>query len=162
MIRFDNTQLRRAFSCFPTGLIAIVALDGGEPCGMVASSFTSVSLEPALVSVCFAKTSATWQVLRRLPRIGLSVLSEDHTAVASQLSAKSDDRFLNLAWRSSEEGAVHIDGAALWLECSFFQIVDAGDHDVAILQVERLKPFPEVSPIVFHASTYTALVPTPT
>ena len=160
MIRFDTTQLRRAFACFPSGLIAIVALDGSKPCGMVASSFTSVSLEPALVSVCFAKTSATWQVLRGLPRIGLSVLSEDHSAVASQLSAKSDDRFLNVTWQSSAQGAVHIDGAALWLECSFFQIVDAGDHDVAILRIEALKTFPEVSPIVFHASTFTQLVPT--
>jgi flavin reductase (DIM6/NTAB) family NADH-FMN oxidoreductase RutF len=160
MIRFDTTQLRRAFACFPSGLIAIVALDGSKPCGMVASSFTSVSLEPALVSVCFAKTSATWQVLRGLPRIGLSVLSEDHSAVASQLSAKSDDRFLNVAWRPSAQGAVHIDGAALWLECSFFQIVDAGDHDVAILRIEALNTFPEVSPIVFHASTFTQLVPT--
>ena len=159
MSRFDTTQLRRAFACFPSGLMAIAALDGGRPCGMVASSFTTVSLEPALVSVCFAKTSMTWQALRRLPRIGLSVLSEDHRAVASELSARSDDRFVNVAWRSSEDGAVHIDGAALWLECSFFQVVDAGDHDVAILQIERVKPFPEISPIVFHASTYAQLVP---
>jgi flavin reductase (DIM6/NTAB) family NADH-FMN oxidoreductase RutF len=145
--------------------MAIAALTDGRPCGMVASSFTSVSLEPALVSVCFAKTSATWQDLRRLPRIGLSVLSEDHRTVASELSAKGGDRFVNVAWRSSEGGAVHIADAALWLECSFSQVVDAGDHDVAILQIERVEAFPEVSPIVFHRSTFSQLMrgqgPTP-
>jgi flavin reductase (DIM6/NTAB) family NADH-FMN oxidoreductase RutF len=158
MSRFDAMQLRSAFACFPSGLMAIGALYDDKPHGLVASSFTSVSLEPALVSVCFGKTSGTWQVLRQLPRVGLSVLSEDHRAVASELAAKSNDKFVNVAWRSSEAGAVYVDGAGLWLECSFFQIVDAGDHDVAILEIQRVKPFPEVSPIVFHASTYTQLV----
>jgi flavin reductase (DIM6/NTAB) family NADH-FMN oxidoreductase RutF len=158
MSRFDAMQLRSAFACFPSGLMAIGALCDGKPHGMVASSFTSVSLEPALVSVCFGKTSGTWRVLRELPRVGLSVLSEDHRAVASELAAKGDDKFVNVAWRSSEAGAVYVDGAGLWLECSISQIVDAGDHDVAILEIQRVKPFPEVAPIVFHASTYTQLV----
>jgi flavin reductase (DIM6/NTAB) family NADH-FMN oxidoreductase RutF len=158
MSRFDALQLRSAFSCFPSGLIAIGALHDGKPRGMVVSSFTSVSLDPPLVSVCFAKTSGTWQVLRHLPRVGLSVLSEDHRAVASDLAARGDDKFVNVAWRSSEAGAVYVDGAGLWVEGSFFQIVDAGDHDVAILEIQRLKPFPDVSPIVFHASAYTQLV----
>ena len=158
MSRFDSIELRRAFACFPSGLIAIGALHDGKPHGMVASSFTSVSLDPPLVSVCFAKTSGTWQVLRQLPRVGLSVLSEGHLAVVSDLAAKGADKFVNVAWRSSEAGAVYVDGAGLWVEGSFFQVVDAGDHDVAILKIERLKPFPEVSPIVFHASSYTQLV----
>jgi flavin reductase (DIM6/NTAB) family NADH-FMN oxidoreductase RutF len=158
MSRFDALQLREAFACFPSGLIAIGALHDGKPHGMVASSFTSVSLEPPLVSVCFAKTSGTWQVLRQLPRVGLSVLSEDHRAVASDLSARGNDKFVNVSWRSSEAGAVYVDDAGLWVEGSFFQIVDAGDHDVAILQIERIKGFPDVSPIVFHASSYTQLV----
>src|ERR1700752_4381129 len=111
MSRFDALQLRRAFACFPSGLIAIGGLHDGNPSGMVPSSFTSVSLEPALVSVCFAKTSGTWQVLRQLPRVGLSVLSEDHRAVVSDLAARGDDKFVNVAWRSSEAGAVYVDGA---------------------------------------------------
>ena len=158
MSRFDAMDLRHAFACFPSGLIAIGALHEGKPHGMVASSFTSVSLQPPLVSVCFAKTSGTWQVLRQLPRVGLSVLSENHRAVASDLSARGTDKFVNVAWRASEAGAVYVDDAGLWVEGSFFQIVDAGDHDVAILEIERIKSFPEVSPIVFHASTYTQLV----
>lgn len=71
-------QLRRAFGCFPSG-ITVCALVDGTPVGMAASSFTSVSLAPPLVSVCIQHTSTTWPVLRNRPRLGLSVLAEATT-----------------------------------------------------------------------------------
>ena len=68
------TELRRVFAAFPTGVTAIAALVDGVPVGLAASSFTSVSLEPPMVSVCVARTSATWPLLRRADRLGVSVL----------------------------------------------------------------------------------------
>jgi flavin reductase (DIM6/NTAB) family NADH-FMN oxidoreductase RutF len=157
---FEPSQLRRAFACFPSGLIAIGGLHAAKPYGMVVSSFTSVSLEPPLVSVCFAHTSGTWQVLNELPRIGLSVLSEGHSSVMSTLAGKAVDRFTDVVWKSSESGAVFVDGSSLWLECSLFDTVTAGDHDVALLEIHRMKAFPDVLPMVFHGSKYTQLART--
>ena len=57
-------------------------------------------------------TAESPQVLRLLPRVGLSVVSENHRAVVSDSSANGDDKFVSVAWRSSEAGAVYIDGAA--------------------------------------------------
>src|SRR5258706_352547 len=53
-------ELRRAFGCFPSGVVGLCALVNAVPVGMAASSFTSVSLDPALVSVCVASSSTTW------------------------------------------------------------------------------------------------------
>lgn len=66
----DAARLRQAFGFFPSGVTAVCGLADGRPAGLTASSFTSVSLDPALVSVCLAKTSTTWPVLRRLPGLG--------------------------------------------------------------------------------------------
>lgn len=55
----DIAQLRRAFGCFPSGVTAVCAVVDGEPVGMAASSFTSVSMAPPLVSVCVQDSSAT-------------------------------------------------------------------------------------------------------
>jgi flavin reductase (DIM6/NTAB) family NADH-FMN oxidoreductase RutF len=41
---------------------AFCAMSDGKPEGMAASSFTSVSIHPALVSVCVAHTSSTHRV----------------------------------------------------------------------------------------------------
>ena len=46
----DPAALREAFGVFPSGVVAVAAIVDGVPVGLAASSFTSVSLDPALVS----------------------------------------------------------------------------------------------------------------
>src|SRR5258708_28096524 len=69
-----QTQLRRVLATFPTGVAAVAAIIDGEPAGLAASSFVSVSLDPPLVSVCIGHSSTTWPVLRTADRLGISVL----------------------------------------------------------------------------------------
>ena len=152
-----DADLRRAFACFPTGVTAICALVDGRPVGMAASSFTSVSIEPPLVSVCMQNSSTTWRKLAPLARLGLSFLSSEHEDASRQLAAKSGDRFAGIDWQPSASGAVFIAGASVWLECSIHQRIAAGDHEIILLQIETLRAQPDVSPLVFHASRYRQL-----
>jgi flavin reductase (DIM6/NTAB) family NADH-FMN oxidoreductase RutF len=153
----DPRTLRNAFGCFPTGVTAICALIDGEPVGMAASSFTSVSLEPALVLVCIQNSSATWRKMRTAPRIGVSVLGEDHDRACSQLAAKSGDRFDRLEWVGTEGGAVLLEGAVLSLDCSVVEEIVAGDHQLVLLRIETLKFQPAMNPLVFHGSRFRKL-----
>jgi flavin reductase (DIM6/NTAB) family NADH-FMN oxidoreductase RutF len=150
-------RLRRVFSAFPSGVTAVSALIDGRPVGIAASSFTSVSLDPPLVSVCIAHSSTTWPLLRRAPRFGVSVLSADQEQACAQLSARDSDRFAGLAWRATPGGAVLLDGAGAWLECSIEQQVRAGDHDIVVLRVHDLDADHEVHPLVFHSSQFRRL-----
>ena len=93
----DGTELRRAFGCFPSGVTAVCAIIDGEPVGMAASSFTSVSIDPPLASICVQNSSTTWPRLRNQPRLGLSVLAEDHTDAAISLSRKVGGRFAGVS-----------------------------------------------------------------
>jgi flavin reductase (DIM6/NTAB) family NADH-FMN oxidoreductase RutF len=129
----------------------------GRPEGLAASSFTSVSIEPPLVSICVARSSATWPVLREAPCLGLSVLAEDHGPIARALATKGIDRFADVRWEESTEGAVFVHGSALWLDCAQFDELSAGDHDIVVLAVRRVWTYPTVSPLVFHGSAFRAL-----
>ena len=129
----------------------------GEPVGMAASSFTSVSLDPALVVVCIQNSSATWRKMRSAPRIGVSVLGEEHDRACSQLAAKSGDRFERLEWFATEGGAVLLEGAAVSLDCSVVEEIAAGDHQLVLLRIETLKFQPAVNPLVFHGSRFRKL-----
>jgi flavin reductase (DIM6/NTAB) family NADH-FMN oxidoreductase RutF len=80
------TRLRRVLSASPTGVTALAAVVDGKPVGLVANSFTSVSLDPPLVSVCVATSSGTWPLLRGVGRIGASVLSHRQEAASRRLS----------------------------------------------------------------------------
>jgi flavin reductase (DIM6/NTAB) family NADH-FMN oxidoreductase RutF len=47
---FSTQELRRAFSCFATGVTVITGIDqNGKPVGITISSFNTVSLNPPLV-----------------------------------------------------------------------------------------------------------------
>lgn len=154
----DQRELRDAFACFPSGVTAVCALIDGEPVGMAASSFTSVSLEPPLVSVCVQCNSATWQRLSVVPRLGVSFLGVAHDIACRQLAAKSGDRFAGIEWHAAEDGgAIFIGGAAVWFECLLEQRIAAGDHEIALLRIEKLKVQPDVSPLIFHASQFRQL-----
>jgi flavin reductase (DIM6/NTAB) family NADH-FMN oxidoreductase RutF len=128
----------------------------GDPVGMAASSFVSLSLDPPLVAVCMQNTSTSWPRLRRLRRLGLSVLAQDQEDACVRLSGKGD-RFSDIEWVSTADGAVFVPGASVWLECSLFEEVAAGDHAIAMLEIHRLHTDVSVSPLVFHRSEFRRL-----
>lgn len=150
-------ELRRVFGAFPTGVTAVAALVEGAPVGIAASSFTSVSLDPPMVSVCIAHTSSTWPQLRTAGRFGVSVLGAHQEAAGRALSGRGADRFAALSWRATHDGAVLIDSATAWLECSIEQEIRAGDHDIVLLRVHDLDADIEVAPLVFHGSRFRRL-----
>lgn len=146
--------LRSALAAYPTGVVAIAALSGGAPVGLAANSFTSISLEPPLVSISIARTSKTWPQLASADRLGISVLSAEHASIGRQLSSRTGDRFEGVDWRATDQGAVLIGGAALWLESSVYETCDGGDHEIILLNVHGTHLFEGVAPLIFHQSTF--------
>lgn len=153
--------LRRVFGMFPSGVAALAALVGDQPRGIAVSSFTSVSLEPAMVLVCVAHTSTTWPSLSQAPRLGISILGAQQEQACRQLAEPSADRFSGLDWRASDDGAVFLDGASAWFDCSLDQECKAGDHDIVVLRVHDLQGDHTVMPLVFHGSRLQQLHPEP-
>lgn len=153
-----DVALRKAFSSFPTGVVAVcgTAPDGGSA-GMAVNSFTSISLDPPLVAISVANTSRTWPVLKTSRTLGLSVLGHGQEQVSRSLSAREGDRFAGAHWVRGESGELHLDGAALWLTCTVHSELPAGDHAIVLLEVSGLHYFPEVEPLVFHQSRYRVI-----
>jgi flavin reductase (DIM6/NTAB) family NADH-FMN oxidoreductase RutF len=153
-------QLRRAFGSFPSGVAALCARVGKVPVGMAASSFTSVSVDPPLVSVCIQTTSATWPILRERRRLGLSVLAEHHDLAVRQLASKEGDRFAGVEWETGPHDSVFIRGSVAWMEVSLFEEVTAGDHVIALLEVHGLDTNEHALPLIFHGSKFHRMVDT--
>lgn len=155
-----SLRLRRAFSSFPTGVVAVCALRDGDdtPVGMAMNSFTSISLDPALVAISVANTSRTWPKLTEAASVGVSVLGHGQEQASRSLSAREGDRFENIDWVADASGAVHLEGAALWLTCHYHHMVEAGDHTIALLGIDGLQHFDDVEPLVFHQSRYRSIV----
>ncbi|MDA4894358.1 flavin reductase family protein [Microbacterium resistens] len=154
----QDRALRRAFSLYPTGVVALGARIEGRLTGMAVNSFTSVSLDPALVAISAARTSKTWPLLRDAAALGMSVLAAHQEAFSRRLSAREGDRFGDQALRETEGGAVLIEEAALWLTCRPHSRFDGGDHEIALYEIVDVTVFDGVEPLVFHQSRYRSIV----
>lgn len=152
----DADRLKQTFGCFPSGVIAVCARGADGPIGMLVSSFTSVSLDPPLVSICIMDTSRTWTQLRQAPRLGLSVLGDAHRGVCQQFCS-SHDRFAGVPIATTADGAVLLEQASAWLDCSIHDEISAGDHTIVLLRIEALDARPATAPLVFHRSRYHRL-----
>ena len=156
-------MLKRAYSCFPSGVVAVCCevpgIDGGgsELLGMAASAFTTVSLDPPLVSLCVQNTSTTWPRLRSAPEIGVSVFASDQSDLCRQLAGPAEHRFDGTTPQTGDDGAVFLPDSAAQLSCHVHSEVPAGDHTVVLLEIDALDCDPDVEPLVFHASTFRAL-----
>ncbi|AJT40362.1 flavin reductase family protein [Psychromicrobium lacuslunae] len=152
----NPATLREAFACFPSGVVALCARVNDEAQGLIASSFTvGVSLEPALVSFAVQNTSKTWPVLRGSERIGISVLGTEHHEACRQIAGKAPNRFKHLKLTSSPEGALFLDGSALWMEASVYAEIPAGDHQVVLLEVHAVATHDKKhAPLLFHESRF--------
>ncbi|MEV5711829.1 flavin reductase family protein [Actinoallomurus sp. NPDC052274] len=149
-------RFRNILGRFATGVVAITAIDPetGRPTGLAANSFTSVSLDPALVSFCVAHTSSTWPRLRGADRHCVNILSAPQREVCLQLATKGVDKFAGLDWTESPGGSPVIDGALAWLECSVEAEYVAGDHVIVVAQVHQLDKHHDGDPLVFYKGTY--------
>ncbi len=150
----DTAALRRIMGRYPTGVVALMADTGEGPLGMVASSFTvGVSLEPPLVSCAIRRESRTWVKLRTAERIGVTVLAENQEEETRQLASRpAEERFEGLELRHIRSSARFLAGSPIWFECTLFDEVAAGDHDIALLKVEAAGAEDDVHPLIFYGS----------
>jgi flavin reductase (DIM6/NTAB) family NADH-FMN oxidoreductase RutF len=152
----DARRFRSILGHFATGVVAITAIDPetGRPTGLAANSFTSVSLDPAMVSFCVAHTSTTWPRLRQAERHCVNILSAPQRDVCLQFASKGGEKFAGLDWTESPGGEPVIDGALAWLECSVEAEYAAGDHVIVVANVHHLDRHHDGDPLIFYKGAY--------
>jgi flavin reductase (DIM6/NTAB) family NADH-FMN oxidoreductase RutF len=153
----DPRRLREAFGTFPSGVVAVAARVGDDLVGLAASSFTSVSLEPALVSFSVANSSQTWPILRQASHLGLTVLADHHSDVCRRLAGPVESRFEGLDVETTEQGAITIQDGLARFDCTIYREVVAGDHTVILLRLHDVTHADTALPLVFHRSAFGRL-----
>jgi len=140
---------RDALGRFATGVAFVTAAPDGEPAGLIVNSFTSVSLEPPLVAFCPARSSITWQRMRRARRFGVNVLERAHEGFALRATPAGADRFAGVDWEFGPGGAPLLTGALATLECEIVAEHAAGDHWIVVGLVDGMRTRRLGSPLIF-------------
>ncbi|MDB5868491.1 MAG: hypothetical protein JWP96_823 [Polaromonas sp.] len=158
----DPLLLRRAFGSFATGVTIITTTDAdGQPVGLTANSFTSVSLDPPLVLFCLDRNSSNLERFQRSCVFGINVLSSDQKELSSRFVKRGEDRFNGVSWELRDSGVPVIEGAAATFECDSHTTFDGGDHLVFIGRVRRFGFDAERDPLLYFQGRYREIAGLP-
>ncbi|MEW1760146.1 flavin reductase family protein [Streptomyces cyaneofuscatus] len=151
-------RFKEVFRRYPAGVVVVTADSGHGPVGFTATSLTSLSLDPPLVSYGIGTTSSSWPHVERAASTVVNFLGADQEALARTFATSGIDRFAApTSWRRLPEGEPVLDGAAGWLRLETEQIVPAGDHRIVIARVTDSWLDEGRSPLLFHNGTYHSL-----
>jgi 3-hydroxy-9,10-secoandrosta-1,3,5(10)-triene-9,17-dione monooxygenase reductase component len=157
---FDEARLRQVMGHFATGVTIITAVDGGEPVGLTAQSFTSVSLDPPLVSFSPMKTSSTYPRIKSAGSFCVNILHEGQEAVCRTFATKGADKFANVDWIPAKcTGSPVLAENLAWIDCTLEAEHDAGDHVIVIGRVIDMDVGDEGEPLLFYRGGFGRFQP---
>ena len=144
----ERRTLRDVFGHFATGVTIVTAYtDDQAPVGLTVNSFTSVSLEPALVLWSIQEHSPHKPIFGVGRRHGIHVLEAGQAAMATRFATAGADKFegINLGAPETAPGLAH---CLARLDCEVVQTQRVGDHELIIAQVTDYR-VAEGEPLLF-------------
>ncbi|MFJ4713655.1 flavin reductase family protein [Streptomyces sp. NPDC088785] len=146
--------LRRTLRRHASG-ITVITVPG--PAGFTATSFTSVSLDPALVSFCLGATASTAAAVQRAERFAVHLLGAENTGLARQFARSGVDRFEGVRHRRESDGLPVLADAPAWLTARVVSRQRLGDHYLVVGQIDAGDVRREAPALVHHAGEFAAV-----
>ena len=158
LFRSDQDAFRSVLGHFCTGLTVITTMDGGEPVGFTCQSFSSLSLDPPLITFSPAHTSTTWPRIREIGQFCVNILAEHHEGLSTQMSKPGTGKFRGVSWQPSGNGCPRLEDAAAWIDCTLDAEHDGGDHTIVVGRVQDLGSTPHHRPLLFFRGRYAGIL----
>jgi flavin reductase (DIM6/NTAB) family NADH-FMN oxidoreductase RutF len=155
-----DADLFRALLRRHAASVVVVTAPGDSPAGFTATSFTSVSLDPPLVSFCLAHTASAWPAVAGADVVAVHVLTEGQEHVARVFSTRGIDRFATHGdWEHGPGGVPLLNGVLARLVCRVVRRVEAGDHTIVLAApvTGAVHDDRAAAPLVYHDGSYTNL-----
>ncbi len=124
----------------------------GERYGMLATSVTSVTMEPPMLLVCVSRSAHVHPTLMARKSMCINVLLDEQASLVRAFSSSlpHEERFANAAWENHAAFALPYlrDAQALFF-CEVDQVIEAGTHSVVLARVLESRSMDVVRPMVY-------------
>jgi flavin reductase (DIM6/NTAB) family NADH-FMN oxidoreductase RutF len=149
---------RSVFRRHAAGVAVITARGEHGPVGFTATSLTSVSAEPPMLSFGIGTGSSCWPTLSRADHVGVHLLGEHQRELAATFARSGADRFgAPTAWHEGPERVPVLDDVSAWLVCRIVTRVPAGDHRIVLAEVLLGDHTGPGRPLLYHQGRFTGL-----
>jgi flavin reductase (DIM6/NTAB) family NADH-FMN oxidoreductase RutF len=153
----DQHSFRSVLGRFATGVTVVTALGGrNRDVGITVSAFSSVSLDPPLVSICIDHSASVYPALSKARYFVVNILSEGQESLARRFSETGPNRFDGVGYERGQCGPAIFLEVLGYVECEVLTRHEAGDHDIIIGAVEVAVAH-EGKPLLYYRGGYAQL-----
>lgn len=146
-------DFRQAMASVATPVSVVTATWDDEHYGATVSAFSSLSMDPPMVLVSLDRRSSLLAAIRSAGRFGLNILSVSQASTALQFaSSRGAGKFDGVAWQP-DAGLPRLEGALSWLACDLVELVEGGDHIIALGSVVSVET-DEGFPLTYHRRVF--------
>lgn len=156
----DPENLRAAMRAWTAGVTVATTIYEGNKHGMTVNSFTSISLDPAMITISLQQATRTHELVVKSKAFGLTILSAKQANVSDLFAGRYagiEDRFAELKTETLVTGSPLIVGGLAWMDCRVVQTFDAGMNTLFIAEVVAARSFSEEEPLIYHSRKYWGL-----
>jgi flavin reductase (DIM6/NTAB) family NADH-FMN oxidoreductase RutF len=158
---FTAREYRDTVGLFPTGVAVVTAVNAsGDRLGLTVSSFSSVSIDPPLVSFSLARSANSFDDWLEVRHFAINLLTQEQMHLSSKFAQALTDKWHGISHSPGKSVEVPVlEGALACFECETFARYDGGDHVIVLGKILSLDRHPHDGqrPLVFFRSRYHQL-----
>lgn len=157
----DSETLRRAMRAWTTGVAIVTSIYGDQQYGMTVNSFTSISLEPPMISVALRQLTHTHELVVKSGMFSITILTSAQKELSDRFAGKLPNitnRFDGVQTETiSLDSPVFKDGMA-YFDCRVVNSIPVGENTLFVAEVLDARGEGEGEPLVYHNREYWKLV----
>jgi flavin reductase (DIM6/NTAB) family NADH-FMN oxidoreductase RutF len=157
----ESEKLRRAMRAWTTGVAIITSIYEDQQYGMTVNSFTSISLDPPLVSVALRQLTHTHELVVKSGMFSVTILTSAQKELSDRFAGKMPaitNRFEGVQTETiSLDSPVFKDGMA-YLDCRVVSSMPVGENTLFVAEVLDARGEGEGEPLVYHNRQYWKLM----
>ncbi len=150
-------ELRKAMRNWATGITIVSVEHEGARHGMTVSSFTSISLDPPLLSVSLYNTSRTNALVTAAGKFGVTILAADQEDVSNAFAGRipdTEDRFAGCEVEYLLSKIPFIKGGLSFFECRVTNTIPTGTNTLFIGEIIEAKARDGGDPLLYFNQKY--------
>jgi flavin reductase (DIM6/NTAB) family NADH-FMN oxidoreductase RutF len=153
-------DLREVMRRWVTGVSIVTVESEGHKHGATVSSFTSVSVDPPLVTVTLAKSTRTHQFMNDAGVFGVTLLSHDQRVISERFAGNipdGQDRFEGVLNHYISMGIPVLDGGLAFLGCRIVHQYEMAKSTLFVGEVIAADLGEDKAPLVYVNRMYRRL-----
>ena len=146
---------------FASGVAVVTYKQEDSLRGLTVASFTTVSIQPPLVSACIGTDLESHALIPAAGAFGVSILADAQEFLSERFAGRGplvDAAFAGVPYFTKVTGAPLLEGSLAWLDCAVHATHSAGDHLIVVGRVLWGDDNPNSpNPLIYFSRLYADL-----